>query len=114
MAHGRRDFFKRNRVSRTGGLAAIARLRKNGKEIKVVILDYRLPEMDGIDVAQTMRHELNLWDSKIIMLSSWEGMNQKVQEELKIAHTIKKPILQSKLFEIFLQELRVDRVEPTV
>ncbi len=89
------------------GAEALSLLKSFGRNINLIILDHQMPEMDGVAVARAIRKESKLEHIKIIMLSSWGGLTSQLQQELKIVHSITKPVKQSKLLEILMQVLRI-------
>ncbi|MFQ5824893.1 MAG: response regulator [bacterium] len=93
------------------GLEALTLLREGKKDFDVIILDYQMPEMDGVEVARVIRNDLKFKDLKIIMLSSWGGLEAELIHELKIDKTITKPVKQSKLFDVLMEVLRYQREE---
>ena len=98
-------------VEAEDGADAISILRKNGKQFNLVILDYRMPLLDGVEVAKTIRNELKLTDIKIVMLCSLGEFSARVQKQLNIAKSITKPVKQSKLSDTLRQVLRPDQAK---
>ncbi|MCC7431311.1 response regulator [bacterium] len=86
------------------GIEAITFLQK--QKVDLVILDHQMPEMDGVDVARAIRENLKLNDVKLIMLSSWGGLNQELAKELNISRSITKPVKQLRLFEILISTFK--------
>jgi CheY-like chemotaxis protein/signal transduction histidine kinase/streptogramin lyase len=89
--------------------AALSLLRQGSTKFNLIILDYQMPEMDGVELARTIRTELKLTEVKLVLLSSLGGIDNQMQQELGIAASISKPVKQSKLFDILMQVLRTDK-----
>jgi PAS domain S-box-containing protein len=92
-----------------GGVEALSLLRNPGSEFSLVILDHEMPEMDGVEVARAIRGEDRFKNVKIVMLSSWGGLDSGLLQQLDISQLIVKPVKQSKLFDILMQVLRIQK-----
>jgi PAS domain S-box-containing protein len=91
------------------GKEAISQLKENPDRYDLMILDYQMPEMDGLDVARSVRADPRLDHIKIIVLSSWVSINSDLIKELRIAEAVNKPVKQSSLHNILLRVLRVEK-----
>ncbi|MER3446093.1 MAG: hypothetical protein C4291_04310 [Candidatus Dadabacteria bacterium] len=80
-------------------------MRENGS-IDLVILDHQIPEMDGVELARSIRREPSLRNIKMIMLSSWGALKSDAIKELDISESIAKPVKQSRLFDVLMRVLR--------
>lgn len=89
-----------------GGEEALALLRAPQARFQVVILDYQMPDMDGVAVARAIQQDSRLQGIKLVMLSSWEGLPAATREELGITVVLTKPVKQSKLFDVMMGLLR--------
>ncbi|MCP5084762.1 MAG: response regulator [Alphaproteobacteria bacterium] len=66
---------------------------ESGRPYDLVILDYHMPQMDGAMVAQCIRNDARLCDTKIIMLSSADGsVDNPGISELKLEGHLVKPV----------------------
>ena len=54
----------------TRGEAALRYLREN--PVELVILDLRLPDMDGYEVCKRLRHFFHPWDLPVLMLTGMD------------------------------------------
>ena len=85
----------------SNGLEALQKIEKN-RNYDLVIMDYHMPNMDGLDVIRSIRKKLNLsaTDLPILLLystSNDEYVNQ-VCDELDVRIKILKPIKTDQLF----------------
>lgn len=92
----------------TGGKEAIARMRAavgNSAPYDVLILDWNMPDIDGLEVAAIMKQEFSSKPPKVIMLYAFESPHMREQaNQLGIRTFIKKPFSTSELVDK-LQEL---------
>jgi PAS domain S-box-containing protein len=89
-----------------GGQAALQtleRARESGDSIRLVLLDYQMPEMDGFEVAAEIKRHAELAATTIMMLSS-VGQRGDAQrcKELGVAAYLTKPVRQSVLLDAIL------------
>jgi PAS domain S-box-containing protein len=85
------------------GLQALARLRAAaayGQPFDLAILDYMMPEMDGLQLAQVIKGDPQLARTKLVLLSSSGQMplDQRLQAA-GFAAGLLKPVRQSRLFD---------------
>jgi two-component system, OmpR family, alkaline phosphatase synthesis response regulator PhoP len=75
-----RDHGYQVRVARDGeaGLAAIRSIRPD-----LVLLDVRLPKLDGIQVLERLQGDRDLRHTKVVMLSN-QGMDETVKTSLRL------------------------------
>ncbi|MFQ6113374.1 MAG: response regulator, partial [bacterium] len=93
------------------GSEALSLLQNTEHNFDLVILDHQMPEMDGIEVVRAIRKDTKNKDIKIIMLSSWNRVNSRLQQELHIDCNITKPVKQSMLHKVLMEVLRVNKGE---
>ncbi|WP_337288540.1 response regulator [Candidatus Methylomirabilis sp.] len=89
-----------------GGDEALALLRAPQARFQIVIMDYQMPDMDGVAVARAIQQDSRLQGIKLVMLSSWEGLPAATREELGITVVLTKPVKQSKLLDVLMGLLR--------
>lgn len=86
----------------TSGEEALRELRhfaSSGKPVELILSDYQMPAMNGLDLAHAIRAEPEIADAQIIILSSssFADDHQRQMSELKIASALMKPIRSSEL-----------------
>ena len=91
------------------GEEALTRLRQGRTRFDLVILDHQMPGMTGLDVVRAIRSEKDLSHLKIILLSSWGALSIPEQRALNISRSITKPVRQSRLFDVLLEALRIEK-----
>jgi PAS domain S-box-containing protein len=81
---------------------ALGILRKaaaTGDPYRLVLLDYQMPEMDGVDLARSIKGDAALAKAELIMLTSLgTRLPEEVMAETDIARCLQKPVRQSELF----------------
>jgi PAS domain S-box-containing protein len=84
------------------GPEALEILRKAALEndpYKMVLLDYQMPDMDGVGLAARIKSDPLLADVHLIMLTSLGArLNDSVMSEVGISRCLQKPVRQSELF----------------
>ena len=75
----------------------------------LLILDMRMPEMDGMELAHVIRQNKTWQQPKMIMLSS-ENIDIKLIKQNKIAESLHKPVLQKELFSCLRNVFEIDGV----
>lgn len=101
----------------TGGQEAIVKLRNanaHNTPYDVLILDVKMPDIDGLEVAAIMNQEFVNKKPKVILLSAFESFRVREQAKQLGIHTfIKKPFSASELIDK-LQELCLNLPSKTV
>jgi signal transduction histidine kinase/DNA-binding response OmpR family regulator/HPt (histidine-containing phosphotransfer) domain-containing protein len=89
--------------SLSSGLDAIQRLRQQDKElIDLVLMDWKMPEMDGIEVSRKIRKELQLTLPIIMMTAFSREVHKSEAEDAGTNGFLTKPIFQSTLFDAIM------------
>jgi PAS domain S-box-containing protein len=94
--------FNFNVETAASGLEAIKRLKKNAKNqnpFQLLLLDWRMEDLDGIATLKMIKKEPLLADLKIIMISAVMQENElKLVESMGINNFLRKPVKRSILF----------------
>ena len=91
----------------TNGQEALSMIENNPNKYKIAIIDWKMPDMSGIDVAKKIK-ELN-YDIPIILVSAYDW--SEIEEEAKDAQIngfIFKPLFRSKIYEKIMSLLKED------
>jgi len=96
----------------SSGLAAIAHLQlQDGKPLQreVLVLDYQMPGLDGIETARKIRHELKrLEDPIIIMVTAYSSRQRFDHPDSRLADAVlSKPVTSSSLYNAVAHAMRV-------
>jgi len=91
------------------GKEALSLLEESPKRFDLLILDYQMPQMDGMDVVHAIRDKEELKELKIIMLTSLGRINREVMNKFGISEAMVKPIKQSTLLNVLLKVLRIEK-----
>ena len=89
------------KVTKAGnGAEALKILRRRQKQpIGLVLMDWRMPNMDGLETARQIRQENSIDEVKIIMFTGYEGLERKQLRALDLDGPMIKPITNSILFD---------------
>lgn len=81
-------------------LTVLQEAKENNKPFSLVLLDAHMPEIDGFEVADRIRNELEMLGVTLMMLTSDDCSNKIEQcRKLGLAAHLVKPIKQSELFD---------------
>jgi len=80
--------------------------------INLIILDYQMPEMDGLTLASEVRRQMPEVSARMILLSSGGEIPEERLHGLDIAMTMTKPVRQSRLFDVVINALNPIRARP--
>ncbi|WP_052813199.1 response regulator [Desulfonatronum thioautotrophicum] len=68
--------------------------------VDIMLLDYAMPEMNGVELAQTLRKSPKWRDLRLILLTSkWTQMNLRQCNELGLNAVLQKPVVSGDLFD---------------
>ncbi len=82
------------------GLAELVHAQQSGDPYRLVLLDCRMPEMDGFQVAERLRAISNLAGVTVMMLASDARVGDKARSrELGVAGYLVKPVKRAELFQ---------------
>jgi len=83
---------------------ALERLKQSA-EFDLLILDWHMPEMDGIQLAHCIRTTFPMLTAPMIMLSSAEEYRTKSKDRELFRGILRKPVKQSELFDTLVSSL---------
>ena len=89
------------------GMEALSLLSDQANRFDLIILDYHMPSMNGVEVIKIIRESFTFQNIKIIMLSSWGEFSTKKIRDLDIDGFITKPVKQSTLFEALIKTMNL-------
>ena len=90
-----------------GGRAALSLLHNMDRKPPLIIVDKQMPGMDGIEFTEHVRNSIGS-DIKILLLTSWGGMNFSDIKDRGIDETIVKPVKSVKLYEAVSRLVKED------
>ena len=97
------EAWKLDGTSAASGLEGLAMLRQavtRGEPFDVVVLDFHMPDMNGVDVARVIRSDAALQDTAIVMLTSVDNIGETAEfRALNIDAHLTKPARASQLLE---------------
>ncbi len=89
----------------SSGLAAVDRLRNAGSDqapVELVLMDWKMPEIDGIEASRRIREELQLTTPIIMMTAFAREVHRSTAEKVGTNGFLTKPIFQSTLFDAIM------------
>ncbi len=100
------------------GKEAIEILRNEPDKYDLILIDWNMPELDGIETCKIIHNELHIDTKKIILISAYTEVTlAQGIKEAKIDRYIHKPInpsiLNDMLNEIFLGKINSEKIEKT-
>ncbi len=96
------------------GREALELLHHNVSRFKLVIMDYQMPEMDGLMVIRSIRDDSMLHELKIIVLSSLGRLSPDIVRELGIVESATKPVRQNQLLDMIKRALQRDMTKELI
>jgi two-component system sensor histidine kinase/response regulator len=96
------------------GRAALQELEDPNNSYGLVLLDWRMPDMDGFETARRIKSNLHLARSPKIFLVTAYGRQEAMQqaEELRLDAFLVKPVSNSVLFDAIIQSFGDERMSP--
>ncbi|MBN1381913.1 MAG: response regulator [Deltaproteobacteria bacterium] len=87
-------------IQADNGKEALSLLNANKKDVSLVLLDWNMPFLNGIDVLKNMRSDERLKDIPVLMIST-ESEDNRIKEALNIGAQgyLTKPFTPEKLIE---------------
>jgi len=86
------------------GLALASAAERDAEPFEMILLDYHMPEMDGMEFAKHLRKQSGLAHGPIIILSSSvSGLDPPRLRELGISRYMTKPVIASELLDTVLE-----------
>jgi len=99
------------------GISALRKAEQMGRPYDFVVLDMHMPDMDGLEVAQTIQNDPKLAGVQMIMLTSvgYRGHAKKARES-GISAYLTKPVRQFDLFSTFIKVLgnKSQQIPPSI
>ena len=87
-------------------LEALARSKRDGRIYSLIIVDYMMPEMDGIELLRLIRRDDTYGDAPVIMLTSSGSFEEERQAmELGVSRALTKPVRNSALLQAIKDSL---------
>lgn len=98
------------------GKEAIDILKNNLKEFDLILVDWNMPELDGIKTCKIIEEKLHINTNKIVLISAYSlEIVAEALNEAKIGRYIHKPvnpsILNDMLCEIFLGQINTNKIK---
>lgn len=90
-------------VEADGGAKALELLRaaaRNGEPFDVALLDFRMPEMDGFELARAIKADAQISDVPLVLMPSFGSRGDgQAARDIGISAYLMKPVKQSQLFD---------------
>src|SRR5262249_43312913 len=86
-------------------LAEMERAARAAQPFALALVEAMMPEMDGFELAERIKHRPDLANAMVLMLSSGQLADAKRRHELGIAACLTKPVKQSDLLDTILTVL---------
>ncbi len=86
--------------------------KKSGERFDLVILDFNMPGMDGLEVARVIKGDPQLVTLPLVMLGSMSGQSTDVARSAGLAAYLTKPVRQGRLYEVLTTVIGAARSAP--
>jgi len=93
-----------------GGVDAVRLAKENHPDL--VLLDLKMPELNGIDAVRALRADETMKNSSVIIMAGYEGITdieRSTVADLKVASILTKPITAEKLATAIYQTIHAER-----
>lgn len=95
--------------SGNSGLGIIREEYKNGNLFELIIIDYKMPDLNGFEVIEEIRREGHIKNTKVLLLTSLDIKGGiKACKEKGISNYLLKPIKRGELYDSIINILRED------
>ena len=74
--------------------------RREGQAFDLILLDFNMPEMDGLEVAREIKRDPELAAIPIVMLGSMTGQSTEITKQAGLAAYLTKPVRQARLYDV--------------
>ncbi len=90
------------------GLHALRESSRRGRPYEIILMDWRMPGMDGLEVARRIREEERLAHTPAVLMVTAYGREEVLKrvEELGLQGLLIKPVTESVMFNTLIQILR--------
>ena len=99
----------------TDGVQAVKAIEQsiaNNEVYDLIIMDWRMPNMDGIEAVRQIRHELNQYAPKVLMVSAYDRDEARERATgLGISGFLEKPVNQSVLIDHLVEMMSGTQLE---
>ncbi|MDR2123431.1 MAG: response regulator [Desulfovibrio sp.] len=93
--------------------AELSRAEQDGNPCRIVLIDWRMPEINGLEAASHIRRMgLKTVPAVILVTAFGRGDLQPMAEELGVRHILYKPVSPSQLFDCILEAVRAEENPP--
>ena len=90
-------------------IAEMKEAHRQGRPFHLAIIDYQMPDMDGLETARRIREEEGIADTPIILLSSgFQRRDRETMERLRISGNLLKPVKRTELKEAITAATRCE------
>jgi PAS domain S-box-containing protein len=96
-------FWDINSHCEQGGAEAIGHLLTTGTKYQAILLDWHMPDMDGLTLASAINNDQRIQPIPLVMLSSDTVTIDDRQDRHGIRYFLNKPVLQRKLLDCLLE-----------
>ncbi len=102
-------------ASGVSALAALERASRQHTPFEIVLMDWRMPEMDGLEAAQRIKADRHLCETPAVLMVTAYGREEVLRrsEQLGLQGVLIKPVTESMMFNTIMDTLdHVSRLDP--